>query len=58
MANEEYTIQEYSRRTGEYTTIGYSSAPTAKEAKLRFIEQNNWTPRKGIVLFVKTPICR
>jgi len=49
---------EYDSQTGKYTVIGYSSGEDSGEAKLRFLKENEWKPRKGIWLFAKGPVCR
>ena len=58
MKQEHYIIQEYNRKTQKYITIGEAQGTTAEAAKLKFIEQTNWKPRRNIILFVQHPLCR
>lgn len=50
-----YTIMEFNLLTGAYVTLGQSVGDDSGEAKARFIEQNEWAPRKGIWLIARGP---
>ena len=54
----DYTIMEYDFQTRKYTTIGISEGVDGKHAKQNYIKTHGWTPRKGIHLFAKPPLCR
>ena len=58
MNQEHFIIQEYNRKTQKYITVGDARGVNAETAKLNFIEQNNWKPRRGVTLFVQHPVCR
>ena len=53
-----FTICEYNKRTKKYITIGEVSALTPEIAKLKFVEETNWKPKRDTTLFVQFPICR
>ena len=54
----DYTIMEYNEKTRKYLAIGYQQANSSGEAKLMFLENNTWKPRRGVLLFAKPPLCR
>ena len=54
----DFTIMEYNFETGKYTPIGVSEGIDGKQAKQNYIKQHGWTPREGIYLFAKPPLCR
>ncbi len=58
MEQKHYTIQEYNRKTQRYITIGDAWGVDAEAAKLQFMEQHNWKPRRNVILFVQHPIWR
>ena len=58
MKEQHYIIQEYNRDTKKYITIGEAAGPSAEAAKMVFMEQTKWTPRRNIILFAQHPICR
>ena len=58
MDQEHFIIQEYNRKTQKYITVGDAWASNAEAAKLKFMEQTNWKPRRNIILFVQHPLCR
>ena len=52
-----YEIRQYNEKTdrSHFLTMIYAASP--EDAKQKFIERSNYKPRKGLVLFVKTPGC-
>ena len=54
----DYTIMEFDLQTGKYTTIGHASGDDSGEAKVKFLKENDWKPRKNIWLFARGPVCR
>ena len=54
----DYTIMEYNIETRKYTAIGYGQGIDGKHAKENYTKRHGWTPRKGILLFAKPPLCR
>ena len=53
-----FTICEYNTRTQKYITIGEVTAATPEIAKLKFVEETNWKPKRDTTLFVQFPVCR
>tara|TARA_Y100001951_G_C11115435_1_gene169838 strand:- start:217 stop:393 length:177 start_codon:yes stop_codon:yes gene_type:complete len=58
MDKQHFIIQEYNRKTQKYITVGDAWGTNAEAAKLNFIEQSNWKPRRNVILFVQPPLCR
>jgi len=58
MSQQHFIIQEYNRKTQKYITVGHAWGIDAETAKLQFMEQNSWKPRRNVILFAQHPICR
>ena len=54
----DYTIMEYNEKTQKYTTVGYALGKTSEEAKLTFVTENKWKPKRNTILFARIPLCR
>ena len=54
----DYTIMEYNLETRKYIVIGIAEGIDGNVAKQNYIDKHGWTPREGIILFVKPPLCR
>ena len=52
-----FEIKLYDERTQRYHFLAMITAESPEEAKAQFIKRNNYKPREGFVLFVKSPGC-
>ena len=52
-----FDIKLYCFKTRTYETLASIVAETKEEARSTFIRENNFKPKEGYLLFVKTPAC-
>jgi hypothetical protein len=51
-------VSEYNKKTKKYLELTPITAESREEAREIFTKQNNWKPRKEVILFIRLPNCK